>query len=68
MVIYQWNICFCNYYLMLRTCCEFYFLGGRWGQRGHWGHWGRFCLKSGIDDSGDNTEKNLSFKKAIVFC
>jgi hypothetical protein len=47
---------------MLRTYCEFYFLGGRWG------HWGRFCLKSGVDDSGDNTEKNLSFKKAIVFC
>jgi hypothetical protein len=44
---------------MLRTCCEFYFLGGRWG---------RFCLKSGVDDSGDNTEKNLSLKKAIAFC
>jgi hypothetical protein len=38
------------------------FFGGRWG------HWGRFCLKSDIDDSGDNTEKNLFFKKAIVFC
>jgi hypothetical protein len=50
---------------MLRTCCEFYFLGGRWRQRGRWG---RFCLKSGVDDSGDNPEKNLSFKKAIVFC
>jgi hypothetical protein len=53
---------------MLRTCCEFYFLGGRWGQRGRWGQWGRFCLKSGVDDSGDNTEKNLSLKKAIAFC
>ncbi|MDR2761337.1 MAG: hypothetical protein LBB88_01895 [Planctomycetaceae bacterium] len=44
------------------------FLGGLRGQRGRWGHWGRFCLKSGVDESGENTEKNLSFKKAIVFC
>jgi hypothetical protein len=33
---------------MLRTCCEFYFFGGRWGQGGRWG---RFFLKSGVDDS-----------------
>ncbi|MDR2761848.1 MAG: hypothetical protein LBB88_04530 [Planctomycetaceae bacterium] len=39
------------------------------GLRGHWGRWGHrglSCLKSGINDSGDKIEKNLSFKKLLT--
>jgi hypothetical protein len=37
-------------------------LKGRWEQKGH------SCLKSGVNDAEDKTEKNLSFKKVVDFC